>query len=72
MAHQGHVGYTVTVVETDIGLEVFAWSPYPGVVRPSDVELMFDGMMSSMTENKEDWRMWYEGTLQGSSKGTDV
>lgn len=60
MANEGHVGFTAQLVQTKEGTCLFCMSPIPGVEYIGKLDEMLDEMMKDMTENSNDWVMWYE------------
>lgn len=61
MSKLGYTGYTAQLVKTRDGvINLLFWSPEPQVESISKYDRVCDEMVEQMTENLDDWRMWYE------------
>ena len=61
MSKAGHVGYTAQIVKTKDGVtNLLFWSPSPQVESISKYDRVCDEMLEQVTEDINDWRMWYE------------
>jgi len=60
MARLGHTGFTATLMEYKGKYIILSWSPFPGPIELEEAEDLMDDMIRDMTENINDWRMWYE------------